>query len=71
MSLLVQKRSRARISAPDQNPLIKARLVPGRQHLGFPRFSGQVDKGHAMTIRLSIDDHLHQDPSPVHGTAKG
>lgn len=31
--------------------------------LGVPRFSGQLEKGHAMTIRISIDDLTHQDPS--------
>ena len=39
--------------------------------LGFPRFSGQVDRGHAMTTRLSIDHQPDQNPSPVHGTAEG
>ena len=39
--------------------------------LGFPRFQGQVGKGHAMTTRLSIDDHPHQDQAPVHGATEG
>ena len=39
--------------------------------LGFPRFPGQVGKGHAMTIRLSIDDQSHQNQTPVYGAAEG
>jgi hypothetical protein len=38
--------------------------------LGFPRFSGQVDKGHAMTTRLSIDDQPIQNTPPVHSAAE-
>ena len=33
----------------------------GEAELGLPRFRGQVDKGHAMTLRLSINDHLDAD----------
>jgi len=25
--------------------------------MGLPRFQGQVDRSHAMILRLSIDDH--------------
>jgi len=38
--------------------------------LGLPRFRGQVDRSHAMTLRLSIDDQPDQDQAPVHGAAK-
>jgi hypothetical protein len=39
--------------------------------LGFPRFQGQVDKGHAMTIRLSIDDQSIQNQTSVYGATEG
>jgi hypothetical protein len=39
--------------------------------MGFPRFSGQVDKGHAMTTRLSIDDQPIQNTTPVHSATAG
>ena len=39
--------------------------------VGLPRFQGQVDRGHAMTTRLSIDDQPDQNPSPVHAAAEG
>jgi len=38
--------------------------------LGLPWFRGQVDRSHAMTLRLSIDDQPDQDKAPVHGAAK-
>ncbi len=38
--------------------------------LGLPRFRGQVDRSHAMTLRLSIDDQPNQDQAPVHGPAE-
>ena len=38
--------------------------------LGLPRLSGQVNRRHAMTLRLSIDDQSNQDQAPVHGAAK-
>ena len=38
--------------------------------LGLPRFRGQVDRSHAMTLRLSIDDQPDQIKTPVHGAAK-
>jgi hypothetical protein len=38
--------------------------------LGLPWFLGQVDRSHAMTLRLSIDDQPDQDQAPVHGAAK-
>ena len=62
--LLVQLRSE---TAGDQ----KARLVPLGKEMGLPRFQGQVDRGHAMTTRLSIDDEPHQNTAPVHGAAEG
>ena len=42
----------------------------GADLLGLTRFSGQVVRGHAMTIRLSFDDQPDQIKTPVHGTAK-
>lgn len=39
--------------------------------LGLPRFRGQVDRRHAMTLRLSFDDHHDHVPPPVYGAAKG
>jgi hypothetical protein len=44
---------------------------PQTFQLEFPQFPGQVEKGHAMTIRLSIDDFTHQEPTPVHGATEG
>ncbi len=41
-----------------------------RRQVGLPRFHGQVDRSHAMTLRLSIDDQPDQDQAPVHGAAK-
>ena len=41
---------------------------PGQS--GFPWFRGKVDRSHAMTLRLSIDDQPDQDKAPVHGAAK-
>jgi len=38
--------------------------------LGLPRFRGQVDRSHAMTLRLSIDDQPNQDQAPVHASAE-
>jgi transposase-like protein len=35
-------------------------------HLGLPRFRGQVNRGHAMPLRLAIDDQPNQDRAPVH-----
>ena len=39
--------------------------------VGLPRFQGQVDRGHAMTTRMSIDELTHQDQASIHGAAKG
>ena len=39
--------------------------------VGLPWFRGQVDRSHAMTLRLSIDDQPEQNPAPVHGAAEG
>ena len=49
---------------------LEPRLFAGID-LGFPRFRGQVDRGRAMTTRLSIDDQPHQITAPVHGAAEG
>ena len=38
--------------------------------VGLPWFRGQVDRSHAMTLRLSIDDQPDQIKTPVHGAAK-
>jgi hypothetical protein len=38
--------------------------------MGLPRFRGQVDRSHAMTLRLSIDDQPNQDQAPVHASAE-
>jgi alkylhydroperoxidase family enzyme len=38
--------------------------------VGLPRFRGQVDRSHAMTLRLSIDDQPNQDQAPVHASAE-
>ena len=43
---------------------------PHHAHLGLPRFRGQVDRSHAMTLRLSIDDQPNQDQAPVHASAE-
>jgi hypothetical protein len=40
------------------------------ERLGLARFSGQVNRRHAMTLRLSIDDQSNQDQAPVHGAAE-
>jgi hypothetical protein len=36
----------------------------------LPRFRGQVDRSHAMTLRLFIDDQPDQDQTPVYGAAE-
>jgi len=38
--------------------------------LGLPRFRGQDDRSHPMTLRLSIDDQSNQDQAPVHASAE-
>ena len=47
---------------------------PGRldyiECLGLPQFGGQVDRSHAMTLRLFINDQPDQDQAPVYGAAK-
>jgi hypothetical protein len=47
------------------------RIVRYGLKVGLPRFRGQVDRRHAMTLRLSFDDHHDHVPSPVDGAAKG
>ena len=49
---------------------VKARRKTGYGSLGLPRFRGQVDRSHAMTLRLSIDDQPNQDQAPVHASAE-
>jgi len=44
--------------------------APKAQQVGLPRFRGQVDRSHAMTHRLSIDDQPNQDQAPVHASAE-
>ena len=46
------------------------RKIEHEQRMGLPWFRGQVDRSHAMTLRLSIDDQPNQDKAPVHGAAK-
>ena len=46
------------------------REINGNKEMGLPRFRGQVDRSHAMTLRMSIDDQPDQIKTPVHGTAK-
>jgi hypothetical protein len=38
--------------------------------VGFPQNHGQVNRRHAMTLRLSTDDQSNQDKAPVHGAAE-
>jgi hypothetical protein len=40
------------------------------RRLGFPQNHGQVNRSHAMTLRLLIHDQSNQDTSPVHGAAE-
>jgi len=37
--------------------------------VGLPRFSGQVDRSHAMTLRLSIDDQPEQNQTDAYRVA--
>ncbi len=39
--------------------------------MGFPRFQGQVNRGHAIPTRLSTHDEPHQNSAAFHGTAEG
>ena len=52
----------------DAHLLAAAKL--SRCGLGLPRFRGQVDRSHAMTLRLSIDDQPNQVQAPVHASAE-
>jgi len=47
--------------------IIKARLGLTDEELGLPLLRGQVDRSHAMTLRLSINDQPDQNPTPVYG----
>jgi hypothetical protein len=38
--------------------------------LGLPQNHGQVNRSHAMTLRLLIHDQPNQDKAPVHGAAE-
>jgi hypothetical protein len=38
--------------------------------LGLPQFRGQVDRSHAMNLRLFINDQPDQDQAPVYGAAE-
>ena len=51
--------------------MTQAMQLHGLRDMGLPRFQGQVDRGHAMTTRLSIDELTHQDQASIHGAAKG
>jgi len=70
-----RERSRPKASLTDQDYDLH-KSIQIRNHrwanviLGLPRFRGQVDRSHAMTLRLSIDDQPDQDQAPVYGAAK-
>ena len=36
----------------------------------LPRFRGHVDRSHAMTLRLSINEQPDHDQAPVHTSAE-
>ena len=57
------------LAAQDRFDLLQS-LVACESAVGLPRLSGQVNRRHAMTLRLSIDDQSNQDQAPVHGAAK-
>jgi hypothetical protein len=48
--------------------------VPGEMDtaalLELSRFRGEIDRSHAMTFRLFINDQPDQFQAPVHGAAK-
>lgn len=50
--------------------VVMVRRRHGGDVVGLPRFRGQVDRSHAMTLRLSIDDQPNQDQAPVHASAE-
>jgi hypothetical protein len=50
--------------------MLRIHLLQQWYDLGLPRFRGQVDRSHAMTLRLSIDDQPNQDQAPVHASAE-
>jgi len=66
--------SPAKYTRPDvieSKPLMERTTLELRKvQLGLPRFRGQVDRSHAMTLRLFNDDQPDQDQAPVHGAAK-
>jgi len=45
------------------------RRLPFR-NLGLPIFRGQVDRRHAIPLRLSSDDQPNQNQAPVHSAAE-
>ena len=57
-------------ASPQPTTLIRPGPIKGVTSLELPWFRGQVDRSHAMTLRLSIDDQSNQDQAPVHGPAK-
>ena len=67
-----EQRSRLQKATQDARRLLEEEF--SRQlletYVGLPWFRGQVDRSHAMTLRLSIDDQPNQDKAPVHGAAK-
>ena len=65
--------SKRRTHSPEFKARVAMEAISGRKtiQVGLPRFQGQVDRGHAMTTRLSIDELTHQDQASIHGAAKG
>jgi predicted nucleic acid-binding protein len=68
---------RARFKGASQSGLAKARSTFEQAwpdfviaEVGFPQNHGQVNRRHAMTLRLSTDDQSNQDKAPVHGAAE-
>jgi len=58
------------MSAPQQQSVAQVSKEMDIHIVDLPRFSGQVNRSHAMTLRLSIDDQSNQDQAPVHGAAE-
>ncbi|MCP9850755.1 DDE-type integrase/transposase/recombinase [Cyanobium sp. Morenito 9A2] len=54
----------------DNGNAMRGATLESRLEVRLPRFRGQVDRSHAMTLRLSIDDQPNQDQTPVHASAE-
>jgi hypothetical protein len=48
----------------------RAVLMEATNSVAFPQFHGQVDRSHAVPLRLCIDDQPNQDQTPVEGSAE-